>query len=377
MPELIWQRRVTLHITSDRYMSLEEVEVKPPTLSEVISDLCVYVVCIELAIRFASPSTPPLAAAYLSFKRFTLFLDSLGCLPRLVLIALCLSRRFLVNATKDDYTEQRILLVIEIAHWYYLDYFQKEYPDLKPMNFATFARRMFDEYPPLHSFVPKFQVMLSAMKDYKRNIPVCGGVILNPQMNRVLLVRGVKSSDSFSFPRGKINSGESPLACAAREIYEEAGLKVDHLLNEKDCVAQDLRKSPMGQFVTLFFVVVDEVGMTTKPTVLNEIGAIQWHSISKLIQEGSRAYLVPNFIHQIETWAKKRKGASYTPAATHGRVVYDMKNPNAANEDPKPTDPSTITSFYFDRSKLSSCFLPSTSSSSSAPPAASSSTDLN
>lgn len=269
-----------------------------------------------------------------------------------------------MNATKEDYTEQRILLVIEIAHWYYLDYFQKKYPDLKPMTFPNFARKMFDEYPPLNPFVPKFQEMLSAMKDYKRNIPVCGGVILNPQMNRILLVRGVKSSDSFSFPRGKINSGESPIACAAREIYEEAGLKVDHLLHEKDCVAQDMRKSAMGQFVTLFFVVVDEVGMSTKPTVLNEIGAIQWHSISKLIQEGSRAYLVPNFIHQIESWAKRRN-PHYTPAATHGRVVYDMKNPNAANEDPNPTDPPTITSFYFDRTKLSSCFTAPPSSSSS------------
>jgi mRNA-decapping enzyme subunit 2 len=266
-----------------------------------------------------------------------------------------LRSRFLVNATKEDYTEQRILLVIEIAHWYYIDYFQKQNPDLKPMTFPNFSRRMFQEYPPLRPFIPKFQSMLDAMKRYKRNIPVFGGVILNPQMNRILLVRGVKNSDGFSFPRGKINSGESQLACAAREIYEEAGLSVEHLLDANEYVSQDARKSALGQFVTLFFVVVEEAGMVTKPTVLNEIGAIQWHSISRLIKEGNRSYLLPHFLPLIETWVK-RKNPNYVPAANHGRVVYDMKNPNAAFEEPTPTEPSTISSFYFDRSRLLSCF---------------------
>lgn len=271
-------------------------------------------------------------------------------------------RRFLVNATKEDYTEQRILLVIEIAHWYYIDYFQKAYPDLKPMSFATFAKKMFEKYPPLTDYIPKFSVMHDAMKAYKRNIPVFGGVILNKQMNRVLLVKGVKNNDGFSFPRGKINSGESPIACATREIYEEAGLTVEGLLDEKEYVAQDARKAPMGQFVTLFFVVVEEAGMNTKPQVLNEIGAIQWHSISRLIKEGNRSYLLPYFLPRIEEWVKA-KNPNYVPAANHGRAVYDMRNPNAANEEPTPATPATITSFYFDRAKLTSCFAqPSESS---------------
>lgn len=287
-------------------------------------------------------------------------------------------RRFLVNATKEDYTEQRIMLVIEIAHWYYIDYFQKEYPDLKAMTFPNFARKLFSEYPPLIPFVPRFQKMLDDMKSYKRNIPVYGGVILNRQLNRVLLVRGTKNSDGFSFPRGKVNAGETPLACAAREIYEEAGLSVEHILDANEFVSQDARKNNLGQYVTLYFVVVEEAGMVTKPTVLNEIGAIQWHSISRLIKEGNRSYLLPHFLPLIEGWAK-RKNPKYVPAATHGRLVYDMRNPNAAFEDPTPEEPSTITSFYFDRTKLNSCFSfaessTNTSSSSPSSSAASSST---
>lgn len=259
------------------------------------------------------------------------------------------------------------MLVIEIAHWYYIDYFQKEYPDLKAMTFPNFARKLFSEYPPLIPFVPRFQKMLDDMKSYKRNIPVYGGVILNHQMNRVLLVRGTKNSDGFSFPRGKVNAGESPLACAAREIYEEAGLSVEHLLDANEFVSQDARKANLGQYVTLYFVVVEEAAMVTKPQVLNEIGAIQWHSISRLIKEGNRSYLLPHFLPLIEQWAKRKNG-KYVPAATHGRVVYDMRNPNAAFEDPTPEDPSTITSFYFDRTKLNACFhTPETTSASSTP----------
>lgn len=262
----------------------------------------------------------------------------------------------MVNATKEDYTEKRILFLIETAHWYYIDYFQKKDPSLRTWNYQAFAKKIFHDYPPLTPFKNKFQGMWDEMKSYKRQIPVCGGVILNKEMNRVLLVRGPKNNDGFSFPRGKINNQETKLACAAREIYEETGLSVERLLEEKDFVFQDARaKANNGQFVTLFFVSIEEAGLVTKPNVLNEIGSIQWHSIHKLIKEGSRNYLLPYFLPLIETWVKRRN-PSYTPAAQHGRVVYDARNPDAAFEEPKPTEPSTMNAFYFDRNRLASCF---------------------
>lgn len=218
------------------------------------------------------------------------------------------------------------------------------------------AKRIFKDYPPLNPFENKFLQMREDMRHYKRQIPVCGGVILNKEMNRVLLVRGPKNNEGFSFPRGKINSNESKVACATREIYEETGLSVEKLINEREFVSQDARsKPPFGQYVTLFFVTIDEAGLVTRPNVLNEIGSIQWHSIDKLIKDGNRNYLMPHFLPLIEAWVK-RKNPNYTPAAQHGRVVYDSRNPNAVYEDLKPTAPATMTAFYFDRSRLSSCF---------------------
>lgn len=59
---------------------------------------------------------------------------------------------------------------------------------------------------------------------YSIQIPRAGGILLNPQMDKVLLIRGTKSSASWGFPRGKIGAkDEADDECAAREIHEETG----------------------------------------------------------------------------------------------------------------------------------------------------------
>jgi 8-oxo-dGTP pyrophosphatase MutT (NUDIX family) len=48
-----------------------------------------------------------------------------------------------------------------------------------------------------------------------------------------LLVKGWKSSSSWSFPRGKINADEPDFECAAREALEETGYDVsDRIIKE-------------------------------------------------------------------------------------------------------------------------------------------------
>merc|ERR1711924_87922 len=55
-------------------------------------------------------------------------------------------------------------------------------------------------------------------------IPRAGGILLNPKMDKVLLIRGTTSSSSWGFPRGKIGAKhETDLECATREIFEETG----------------------------------------------------------------------------------------------------------------------------------------------------------
>ncbi len=48
-----------------------------------------------------------------------------------------------------------------------------------------------------------------------------GGIVINPK-GEILVVN--QNNDSWSLPKGHIDSGESPLEAAEREIHEESGV---------------------------------------------------------------------------------------------------------------------------------------------------------
>ena len=50
---------------------------------------------------------------------------------------------------------------------------------------------------------------------------MCGAIILNPVLDKCLLVKGWSKNATWGFPKGKINKNESEIACAAREVHEE------------------------------------------------------------------------------------------------------------------------------------------------------------
>jgi 8-oxo-dGTP pyrophosphatase MutT (NUDIX family) len=52
-----------------------------------------------------------------------------------------------------------------------------------------------------------------------------GGIVIDDE-NRVLLVHRPRYDD-WSFPKGKLDSGESPLETAIREVREETGYRVE------------------------------------------------------------------------------------------------------------------------------------------------------
>jgi 8-oxo-dGTP pyrophosphatase MutT (NUDIX family) len=52
----------------------------------------------------------------------------------------------------------------------------------------------------------------------------CGGVIFSPQ-HKLLIARPRWDSPHWNIPKGELRPGESPRACAIREIEEETGIK--------------------------------------------------------------------------------------------------------------------------------------------------------
>lgn len=107
-------------------------------------------------------------------------------------------------------------------------------------------------------------------REYKVRVPVYGCIILNENDTKAILVKGWKASSGWSFPKGKINKGEKETDCAARyaklsavkplilkalarlwiwcvtiiicfsttsrEVEEEIGLDVSHLIKEEDFI---------------------------------------------------------------------------------------------------------------------------------------------
>lgn len=62
---------------------------------------------------------------------------------------------------------------------------------------------------------------MEEFKAFKKNVPVMGGILLDQDMQRVLLVKGWKNTACWGFPRGKIHKNETDAQCAVREVRSE------------------------------------------------------------------------------------------------------------------------------------------------------------
>jgi NUDIX domain len=54
---------------------------------------------------------------------------------------------------------------------------------------------------------------------FLQSVPVMGAIMLNPAMDKCLLVKSWGSNGAWGFPRGKISTGEADIDCARREVH--------------------------------------------------------------------------------------------------------------------------------------------------------------
>ena len=59
-------------------------------------------------------------------------------------------------------------------------------------------------------------------------------ILLNPGLDKVLLVQEFGMKRSWGFPKGTLEAGESGEECAAREAFEEVGVEVGHMIDTKE-----------------------------------------------------------------------------------------------------------------------------------------------
>eukprot|EP00242_Pyramimonas_sp_CCMP2087_P008099 CAMPEP_0198202598 /NCGR_PEP_ID=MMETSP1445-20131203/5787_1 /TAXON_ID=36898 /ORGANISM="Pyramimonas sp., Strain CCMP2087" /LENGTH=423 /DNA_ID=CAMNT_0043873603 /DNA_START=134 /DNA_END=1405 /DNA_ORIENTATION=- len=223
-----------------------------------------------------------------------------------------LSIRFVVNAPTEELQDfERMLFLIEKAHWFYEDNVRPESLEtLKSLSLLEFAECMFRSCDTLKPYEKHVAEIYKKFNAYKHTVPVHGAIILNCAMDRVLLVQGFKANSTWGFPKGKINKDERECACAAREVEEEIGFDVSGRLVEEDY----LEATRGGQYSRLYIIPDVPESTCFMTHTKGEIGMIAWHDIAALPTssnvknaDGLKYFLVGPFINPLKKWIKAHK----------------------------------------------------------------------
>lgn len=201
---------------------------------------------------------------------------------------------------------------------------------------------MFSHCDVLRAHASQTDAILKRFSQYKKKVPVCGAIVFNSDMSKVLMVRGWGSGASWSFPRGKINQNESLVACAIREVREETGFDMTSFVLEDQYIG--MRTKDTQQEVYLF--TVPRVPETTEflPQTRQEISDIKWFFVKDLdsvVQNKSGGktksfFLLKPFMHGIRQFSNRIRAQMGLPP-----LFSNQQKVTAVT--PTPTPPAAAT----------------------------------
>eukprot|EP00048_Salpingoeca_helianthica_P003276 m.65540 g.65540 ORF g.65540 m.65540 type:complete len:342 (-) comp12608_c0_seq5:18-1043(-) len=199
---------------------------------------------------------------------------------------------------------ERLGFALEKAYWYYIDFYVQA-NKCASLTWAAFIKHLLLCVPKIAPTVGNVEAFLANFQKFKRLIPVYGLVMLSHDLDAVLLVRNI-GSKRFSYPKGKLNSLETPFQCAVREGREETGFDVSSIAHEEDFVT--------GENEDRAYYLVRGVPFDASfaPRVRNEIEEIKWFPIEAEMNEkatGSRLYL--------PSWSAVRAWIARQPLLSH------------------------------------------------------------
>ncbi|XP_068943320.1 m7GpppN-mRNA hydrolase isoform X1 [Petaurus breviceps papuanus] len=239
-------------------------------------------------------------------------------IPGSVLDDLC--SRFILHIPSEERDNAiRVCFQIELAHWFYLDFYMQNTPGLPQCGIRDFAKAVFSHCPFLLPQGEDVQKVLDEWKEYKMGVPTYGAIILDETLENVLLVQGYLAKSGWGFPKGKVNKEEAPHDCAAREVFEETGFDIKDYICKDDYI--ELRIN--DQLARLYIIPGIPKDTKFNPKTRREIRNIDWFSIEKLpchrndMTPKSKLGLAPNkffmaipFIKPLRDWISRRFGDS-------------------------------------------------------------------
>ncbi|KAJ3080687.1 mRNA-decapping enzyme subunit 2 [Quaeritorhiza haematococci] len=249
-----------------------------------------------------------------------------------------LQSRFIINIPEEELSSiERICFQIEQAHWFYEDFVRERAPILPSFSLKNFSALFFRHCPLLHAWAHDHEKAFATFMEYKVRVPVCGAVILNAKVDKVLLVRGWKATAGWGFPKGKINKDEPEIDCAVREVHEETGFDVSPYIHESQYIERTMRE----QRIRLYMAVGVPENAEFVTQTRKEIGDIQWFKLSELpgwrkggpvpsstTAKPNKFYMVTAFASPLKRWissykkqAKKLGAAGQQNGVKNGRAV--------------------------------------------------------
>jgi len=228
-----------------------------------------------------------------------------------------LASRFIINLPEEELeSPERICFHIEAALWYYDDFYREQNPKFPSFNLKEFTRIMFTNCPLLRPHLESTSIedIIAAFTHYKVRVPVCGAIILSPDMTKVLLVKGWSNRSSWGFPKGKINQNEPEGECAIREVDEETSYDIRPLLKEEDSLELEIRE----QKIKMYIITGVPEDAKFAPKTRKEISKIEWIPIAELPSSyikdapGSgnwtvNTWSVVPFVNKLKQWILKKK----------------------------------------------------------------------
>lgn len=188
--------------------------------------------------------------------------------------------RFIINIPEEERKDHiRICFQIELAHWFYLDFYcNEDNPKLKSCGMKEFTLHIFRHIPYLKPHVARVDAIYEQWREYKQNVPTFGAIVFNEDLTKVLLVQSYWAKNSWGFPKGKINEDEDPSHCAVREVLEETGFDISDFIDKNEYIESIIN----DQLVRLYIISGVQKDTKFQPKTRKEIKNVEWFDLENL-----------------------------------------------------------------------------------------------
>ena len=248
--------------------------------------------------------------------------------------------RFLYNLPESELNKsERLFFQIEQAWWFYEDFYADKFDNIRHFkDLKSFAKAIFGHCQLLSRIHHKFDEMFEDFGAYKSEIPVCGCILLNTDLTKMALACDW-GGKSWSFPRGKIDEGESSFECALRETLEETGFDARNYCNEENLLVTILN----GKIFRLYIAPGVPENTVFVPLTRKEVSKVEFFKIDSLPKS---TYSVIPFVPKLKRWisqqvkSRVRGSSTRSPARLSSkgstRATSRSKKESARMQSPSP-----------------------------------------